>query len=336
MIEKKLRFIYLLNIIIVFCFTNTVKAQISSANRSSVSGYVFDTKRNPISQLPVELLNDLDTVVQRTKTDGSGRFFFRGLSGGRYSVRVITSGINLEAETQDIVISDLGALGRQTADNVQADFYLHARKTNGVQGNDNGVLFAQDIPSKAKEIYDQAVSDIDKRQNEAAIQKLQTAIKIFPDYYAAIEKLGLEYINRKKLSDAQNLFVRAVKINARSFTSWYGLCYANFYLQNSSEAIKAGKQAITLSPNVDVLLLVGLAQRQIKDYTEAEKTLLQAKRLGGEQSADVNWNLALLYAHNLNRYKDAANELELFLKARPNNPDEENIKKLIKQFRQKQ
>ena len=49
-------------------------------NRSSITGYVFDSHRQPIIQVPVELMNDVNSVLQRVKTDNSGRFFFRGVT----------------------------------------------------------------------------------------------------------------------------------------------------------------------------------------------------------------------------------------------------------------
>jgi len=64
--------------------------------------------------------------------------------------------------------------------------------------------------------------------------------------------------------------------------------------------------------------------------------MVRAKDLDKGHTPDINWNLALLYAHNLQQYGKAADELELFLKATPNNPDTANIKKLIANFREKQ
>ena len=50
---------------------------------------------------------------------------------------------------------------------------------------------------------------------------------------------------------------------------------------------------------------------------------------------DVHWELALLYGKALKRYKDAAKELRLYLKARPDDKNAESIKKLIVDFEEK-
>ena len=49
---------------------------------------------------------------------------------------------------------------------------------------------------------------------------------------------------------------------------------------------------------------------------------------------DAHWQLALLF-NQLKRFKEAADELELFLKAQPDARDADKIKKLIQQLRQK-
>jgi hypothetical protein len=41
---------------------------------TSISGHVSDNSRNPIPDLQVELLDDVESVIARTKTDNSGLF----------------------------------------------------------------------------------------------------------------------------------------------------------------------------------------------------------------------------------------------------------------------
>jgi tetratricopeptide (TPR) repeat protein len=147
--------------------------------------------------------------------------------------------------------------------------------------------------------------------------------------------LGGLYISRQKYDGARDIFNRAVAVNERSFNGWYGLSYSNYALKQSAQAIDAGRKAATLNSNsADAHLILGISLRQAKQYQEAEKFLRQAKKIAQGKSPDVHWNLALLYAHNFKRYKDAADELELYLKVNPNTHNTEDVKKLIKQFRE--
>jgi tetratricopeptide (TPR) repeat protein len=74
--------------------------------------------------------------------------------------------------------------------------------------------------------------------------------------------------------------------------------------------------------------------RQASKLDEAETYLKQANRLSESKLPDVHWQLALLF-NQLKRYKEAADELELFLKVQPDSRDKEMIQKLIQQLRQK-
>lgn len=306
----------------------------SLTNRSSIGGMVFDEQRNPVTQIPVELMNDFNSVIQRTKTDGSGRFIFRAISWGRFVIRVLPLGTNFEEQTQEVEIAGVGADGRPMADNLQVDIRLRVRRTSS-DFEIKGVLFAQDIPADARKSYESAISDLNANKPEAGITGLENAVKIFPTYYLALIRLGLVYVGQQKFDIAKEAFRKAVAVNERSFTGWYGLSYADFAMNKPADSIVACQKALELDKNsVNALFLLGMSQRRVKNYLEAEKSLIQAKKLDNGKTPDINWNLALLYAHNLKRYKDAANELEAYLKNDANVPNKEAIKKLIKQFRE--
>jgi regulator of sirC expression with transglutaminase-like and TPR domain len=67
--------------------------------------------------------------------------------------------------------------------------------------------------------------------------------------------------------------------------------------------------------------------------SEAETYLKRADVLAESKLADVHWQLALLF-NQLKRFREAADQLELFLKVQPDARDAEQIRKLIQRFRQ--
>ncbi len=305
-------------------------------NRNTINGFVFDSQRRPVAQVYIELQNDVYSTLARTKTDGSGRFSFGGLSAGRFYIRVLPYGTNLEEQTQEVEIVNFIAPGRSASENVQRDFYLRVRRNEADSRTITGIIFVQDVPEQARKSYQKAVAELDDKKVKSGITELKNAIKLFPDYFLALERLGNEFIKQQKYQDAQEVFKRAVAVNSRSYSDWYGLGYASYALNQSETAVEAAEKAVSLNPkSIEALLLLGISQRQAKLYDKAEKSLKQADKSAKGKSADVHWNLALLYAHNVNRFKEAAVELELFLKAEPNAENAEAIKKLIKQFREK-
>lgn len=308
----------------------------SQNNRNTITGFVFDTRRNSIPQIHVEVMNEVGQVLQRVRTDGSGRFFFAGLSSGRFLVKVLPYGTDFEEQTQEVEIINFVRPGSSTSENAQKDFYLRPRRENKEANVVAGTVFAQDTPEKAQKLYAKALSHFEDEKDEVAVQELLSALKVFPDYFLALERLGREYIKQQKYDYAQAVFIKTVSVNPRSFSGWYGLSYASYALKQPEIAIEAAQKASEIEPaSVNSSLILGISLRQAKRYIEAEKSLLFAKKLANNQVPDVHWNLALLYSHNLKRYKDAANELELYLKIQTDDAKIVSIKKLIADLRAK-
>jgi tetratricopeptide (TPR) repeat protein len=81
-------------------------------------------------------------------------------------------------------------------------------------------------------------------------------------------------------------------------------------------------------------LWLGKAFLQIGRLDQAEQSLKKANELFQGKSAEVHWQLARIY-NEQKRYREAADELELFLKYQPDSRDAEKIKQVIKRLRQK-
>lgn len=323
--------------LIAFTFILFPSVTCAQAVRNSIGGHVFDTQRKPVGEVYVELQNEVYSTIERTKTDSSGRYFFNRLSAGRFSVRVLPYGTNLEEQTQEVEIVNFVAPGSNTTEYAQKDFYLRVRRDVNEADATARAIFVQDVPAEAQKSYKQAVAYIEDKKIETGIDKLRNAIKAFPDYYIALEKLGNELIKQQKFQEAQEIYKRAVAVNSRSFIGWYGLSYASYGLKQAENAMEAAQKAVSLnSSSADALLMLGISQRQAKLYDDAEKSLKRANKSAKNQSSDIHWNLALLYAHNFKRYKAAADELKLYLKNEPDTDivHREKVEKLIKQYRE--
>jgi tetratricopeptide (TPR) repeat protein len=301
---------------------------------SRITGNVFGSDRRPVSDAFVELLNELGSTLMRQRTGGGGEYSFSGLSSGRFTIRVRPFGTNYEEQSQEVeIVTYVG--GRQIADMQQKDFYLKLRKTasNRPLGNP-GTIFAQDVPDAAKKLYDSGVEHLDGNRVDAGLKDLTDAITAFPDYYAALERLGLEQIKLGKLEDARNRLEKAVAVNERSSNCWYGLSYAYYGLNQIEKAVNASKKAATLSPNSpEIALFLGIALRKNTQFIESEAAMQNAVKLSEGTLADAHWNLALLYTHNLKKFKEAADELEKYLKLKPDHPNATLLREQIKRNR---
>ena len=71
-------------------------------SRNQISGHIFNTSRQPLSDIYVELLDEVNSTIGRTRTDGGGAFHFSGMSGGNFQVRVMVDGSDYEGQTQSV------------------------------------------------------------------------------------------------------------------------------------------------------------------------------------------------------------------------------------------
>jgi tetratricopeptide (TPR) repeat protein len=341
----KFKKIFYLSILV---FVLTVWAPfVSSRNFSAhaqnrISGFVFGLNRQPLADLDVELQDDYYRTVARTRTNSSGRYTFSGMKEGRFTIRVITSGTDYDERQNVVEIINFTGEDRQgnlrTTGHAseQSDFYLKLRK--GVTAA-NVVVFAQEIPPDAKTKYEKAVVELDSGRVPEALSALRASLEIFPAYYDALERLGVEYIKLGRpetFRAATIIFTKAVEVNPRGYKSWYGRAYAQYSLGKFAEAVVDAKTAIELRRNAaEAVFLYGVLMKKTGKYDEAEKQLLKAKDLADGSIPSIHWELATLYGNHLNRYADAAKELKLFIKAQPDSKDAENIRKLIVDFEAK-
>jgi tetratricopeptide (TPR) repeat protein len=319
-----------------------VSANASASAQNRISGFVFGINRQPMGDLYVELVDEDYQTVERTKTNGGGRYYFTGMSAGRYTIRVnaITSLYEdgeVATEIQNVTHTDDNGVVRTSGyDNQSIDVYLKLRK--GITAL-TAAVFVQAVPPEAKKRYDAGIGDFENKKNTEGLAELKAALEIFPTYFDALERLGNEYVKlgRPETYQAAAILLKnAVDVNSRAFRSWYGLAYARYKLGAIAEAVPAAQKAVELNGGwPDAVFLYGVLLKSTKKYDEAEKQLLKAEELAKDSNPRIHWELATLYGRILNRYAEAAKELKLFLKAQPESKDAENIKKLIADFEAK-
>ncbi|HQX54702.1 MAG TPA: tetratricopeptide repeat protein [Pyrinomonadaceae bacterium] len=323
-------------VVILFLFVSAATTFGQADNRSSISGFVFGPDRRPVSQVWVELTNDINRTMGRVRTDVSGRYYFPNLPNGRYTVKALPYGTGLVEQSVDVELAGVGSRGQSLPDIQQKDIYLKARKESSKIPFQNAVVYAQDVPPAAAALYKSAIDDIDGQRPTEALVSLEKAVDTFPTYFLALQKLGYLRLTKGDYTTAIGIFERALAVQSRCFDCWYGIGYSKFTLKSFPEAVAATEKALVESPDsVEANLLLGMATRSTKEYEKAETALKRAIKASEGTSADAHWQLALLFGRDLNRYAEAAKELEAYLKVAPEAPNKEDIKKLIKQFRSK-
>ncbi len=291
---------------------------------------MYDPNHRPVENLYVELIDEVDSVIQRTKTNASGRFSFIGVPPGRFMVKVLTFGTNFVEQTQEVNIGTT----RNNSDVDYVDITLrYDKRSRGPEPDmPTGVIFVQDIPPAARTAYLKGIADFGKDQDKG-LQEIEEALNIFPNYFDALTWIGKEYISRKQYERGYPYLLRAIDINPRSPSTFYSLGYAFYQMKQYPAALEAAKATTILVPaSIEAQLLYGTILRIMGSYTEAETALLKANSLAKKMNAEVHWQLSLLY-NRLNRNQDTIDELETFIRLVPDSPDKNKIRDMIAKLR---
>lgn len=316
--------------LVVLLLNSFTVSPAASSLLNRIEGQVYDPNHRPVQNLYVELLNEVDSVIQRTKTDASGRFSFTGVPPGTLTVRVLTFGTNFVEQIQQVVITKT----RSNNDVNYVDISLrYDKRSRGPEVDmPPGVIFVQDIPEAARTLFVKGVADFERDQDRG-VQEVESALNIFSDYFDALNWLGKEYVSRRNYEKAYPYLLRAIDVNQRNASTYYSLSYAFYQMKKYPAAQEAARASALLAPaSVAAQLLHGTILRIEEKYTEAETVLLKANSRAKKMNAEVHWQLSLLY-NRLNRNQDTIDELETFLKLEPNSPDKNKIRDLIEKLR---
>jgi len=110
------------------------------------------------------------------------------------------------------------------------------------------------IPGKAVDEYEKAMKDVAKGNPAKAVDGLQRAVKIAPDFYEAQQSLGIQYIALQKFQEAEAALNRARNLSPNSGEPLINL--GALYFQQGQVQSDAGHSAdatSTFAKAVDML-----------------------------------------------------------------------------------
>ena len=308
-------------IVLLFLSSSAVRAQ----NFNRIEGTIVNENNQPVSDIYIELADEANGDLGRTRSTGSGRFSFGGLSTGRFVLTVVTAGTNFLSETKDVEIRGTGLRSSTDIEYVDFRLKLDPRKINIDSGGPADSVFVQAVPDSARKLFSKGLPDI---KTEKGMKLVEDAIAAYPDYFDALSAAGKEYVERADYQKGAVYLVRAVRVNERSYTAYSSLAYAAYKLNKIPEATEAARRAVTLEPKaVGTRVMLGRLLRLGGDLKLSEGILLETLKMS-PNNLQAHYELALVYNRE-NRNIDAASELEAYLKLAPNDPDRKSVEDLI-------
>jgi len=299
----------------------------------TVIGSVRNQSGQTVDGVRVSVIDENFQPIRTIFVDSSGQFTIRGLGQGRFTFRVETTGTPYEEQTQQIELQALRVRGGN--ETFPLDIVLKFKKGKE-PGAGNVSVFAQEVPSPARKEYESGVKSLKNQKTGQAIAFLKKAIQIFPDYYDALELLGTEYIKAAQYEAGLPLLTHALEVNKRSFKCTYGLGVAHLKLNRLPQAIEHLEKAAEMEPNsANTQMMLGLAYGTGGAFDKSEAAFRKALQIGGDAAAEAHFYLAGLF-NKQNRYSDARQELEQFLKEGKNIKDPAQIKSMIEKLKEKE
>ncbi len=269
----------------------------------------------------------LNGIHRNVLSDDQGNYEFRGMSGGRYRV----SAVNPEAPEQISEPAESDTT-RAYSNRLQINIFLrlpvHKDKSDTKPGTVSVAEAAQNIPKSARKAYEQGLKWQKENQAEKALAQFNQAIDLYPEYFQALTERANLYMLRNKLTEAETDFEQAIAQNGKYPPALRGLGYCQIQQKKFGVAVGNLEKAYSLEPGVPMtLLLLGYANLSINHYEEAKQCLQEALRMDAGSTARAHVYLAEVFAYE-QKFKEAADEIRAYLKAKPDAADAIHLKEL--------
>ncbi len=205
------------------------------------------------------------TIADFMMVDANGRFDFTDLPPGAYNLQVETISGTLVCQ-QFVDVEENGP---------PIEIAL-PENDNQVPGG--AVSLAQllhRVPQKAIKEYQTGMKLLQKKNEDGAIEHLENAVRIDPEFTEAQTDLGKLYLQIHQPQKVLSAFQRVLKMNPNSGVAYAGTSAALLSLDRYSDAEQAARRAVEIEPGNEAShFFLGLSLvNQDKDEAEALQNL---------------------------------------------------------------
>jgi len=266
------------------------------------------------------------------ESDTSGRFHFRNLRAGTYTVAVYVRGRGEARQTAEV--------GPGTADSHRrVDLTLQFKESDYVLNDAvlrrNTVSTRQlTIPDAARREYQEALKDLEKHDAASAVKRLERAVELAPQFADAWNDLGTIAYQTQQYDRAEKCFRTAVEQDPRSYAPLVNLGGVLINTNKLDEALIYNQDAVLLRPN-DALAnsQLGLTYFSVGNFDLAVKYLEIARKLDPSHFSHPQLVLAEIHLRRGEK-RAAADVLEDFVEHHPDFPTADKIRENIAKLRQ--
>jgi TolA-binding protein len=297
-------------------------------NNASIAGRVLlPSGRSADVNIKVTLSNQ-QSMLMTLVTSKHGEFQFQNLSEGTYFVQAVDETNIFDGVTETVRL----VRGQVTQVNLVLRSKAAAPTTTPKVTTVSAKTLEQQVPPAARKAYAQAVKLLSKGRRAEAIQQLQQALTLYPEYLAARNDLGAQLLKLNQFDEAATQFQRVLAQDPNYTNAHFNLGLVLLEQKRYGEALARLRQALALDQTrPDVQLWLGVALLETNDLAAAERALTKALITGGRELAVSHFYLAQLYL----RRADAAaatQALKVYLEEAPKGEQVEEARALLKKL----
>jgi tetratricopeptide (TPR) repeat protein len=325
--------LFLLPALTTLAQSDTIDTEPNRGGLNIIQGNIYLPSGRRLDR-PVRVrLNSIRTFDSFAMTDSNGTFYFRRLPGGTYRI-TIDAGPEYETAYETVEILGDGN-PRRTRSGQTFTVQIQLQPKGASVGKPATLDAAQAaIPKRARELYDKALKDAELNEHRKAIEHLDGAIKLYPDFALAYNELGVQRLKLGETAPALEAFRKAHKLapDALVLHLNYGIALVK------NKEFKDGESELQMvleknSSSTAARLYRGRALIGLKRDNDAEKELLMvvAANKGGEVGQAYRY-LGALYIQN-GKKERAVDALEHFLALEPKDKDTDQVRKILAELR---
>jgi tetratricopeptide (TPR) repeat protein len=337
-------YLFLVPFVLVLFFSLTSYAQSGSGSTGTggshtIQGHIyFPSGRRVDGAIQVKLQSYSAGEISAL-TDSSGSFTFASLAPGSYTV-VVDAGNDYETAREavfidtDVNMSKLGIppIATSRRYTVMITLQLKHNAANNGKGSVVNAALAE-VPADARACYEKGLEQAHTGESLKAIDNLRRAISLYPNFPLALNELGVQYLKINLANKAVEPLRSATKLSPDAFSPKLNLGIALLEIHQFVEAETSLRDAVKRNDSAPTAhMYLGVALAKLRNYSEAEKELRRAADLA--QLGLAHYYLGGIY-WGKGEYRQAAEELETYLRLTPNAQDAERVRATIKELRSK-
>jgi tetratricopeptide (TPR) repeat protein len=293
--------------------------------------YELTGQVRPEAEASVTLFGATSPFHAFTLSDDAGHFTFKKLEAGAYTLAIFVPERGEARKTVEVGPGTADSRGRVVLhlDLKDADFVYESimQQQHAITARELA------IPDKAVREYQEARKLLGRRDIAAAVQRLEHAVELAPQFAGAWNELGTIHYQTGQFEQAENCFREALKQDPKAYEPLVNLGGVLVTVHNVDEAWKFNAFAVLSRPG-DALAnsQMGMTYFQMGDLEHAVKYLEKARHIDPAHFSHPQLVLAEIHLRREER-PAAAECLEEFLRYHPDWPQAARMRDTIESLR---